>query len=375
MKENRLKDLENLGQDLWLDFISRSMIISGDLARRIENDGLAGVTSNPTIFEKSIDETNDYDNAFRAEASSGKKTSQIARSLMLYDITAAADQFRTLYERSHRQKGYVSIEVSPHLAHNTGGTIREAQELWHAVNRPNILVKVPATTEGLPAIRELISRGINVNITLLFGLPRYREVTQSFIDGINARIDRGDPVSDITSVASFFLSRIDASIDQMLETKIKLSGESASRAIALKGKLAIASATMAYGVYKEVFKGPQFAKQTIKGARPQRLLWASTSTKNPTYPDTMYVDPLIAPETISTQPAETIEAYREHGKPALRIDESLSKARGIFDTLASLDINIDSVTARLEREGVEKFSASYGKLIATLEKKQMETSP
>ncbi len=369
MKENPLKTLEALGQHLWLDFISRAMIVNGDLVRRIENDGLAGVTSNPTIFEKSIDGTSDYDRAIHDEIMNGKKPAEIARSLMIADITAAADQFRALYERTSGKSGYVSIEVSPHLAHDTGGTIRDARELWRSVNRPNIFIKVPATSEGLPAIRELITMGINVNVTLLFGLPRYRDVIQAFIDGIDARIKRNEPVAHIASVASFFLSRIDVLVDRILDDRARSGGEIAQRAASLKGKIALASAGLAYTINKEFFGNAQFAEMSKKGAHPQMLLWASTSTKNPLYSDTMYVDPLIAPETISTQPIETIEAYRDHGNPALRIDTTAASAPEVFDSLARVDINIDSITAQLEHEGVEKFSVSYDKLITALEKK------
>lgn len=369
MKENPLKTLEALGQHLWLDFISRAIIVNGGLVQRIEKDGLAGVTSNPTIFEKSIDGTSDYDRAIRDEIMNRKTPSEIARSLMIADITAAADQFRALYEQTNGTRGYVSIEVTPHLAHDAGGTIRDARELWHAINRPNIFIKVPATKEGLPAIRELIAAGINVNVTLLFGLSRYREVVQAYIDGIDIRIQRNESFSHIVSVASFFLSRIDVLVDRLLDERIGSGGEIAHRAASLKGKVALASAGLAYITYKEIFGNSPFTEMSKKGVHPQMLLWASTGTKNPEYPDTMYIDPLIAPETISTQPIETIEAYRKHGNPALRIDQTAASAPEVFDALAKVDINIDNITAQLESEGVEKFSDSYDKLIAALEKK------
>jgi transaldolase len=338
----------------------------------INNDGLCGVTSNPTLFEKAIDETKDYDDSIRQEVSINRNAHEIARSLILYDITAAADQFRTIYECSRGKRGFVSIEVSPHLARDTGGTIREARSLWNSVNRPNIFIKVPATREGLPAIRELIGEGINVNVTLLFGLPRYREVAQAYIEGIGNRIDRGESVENVVSVASFFLSRIDVLVDRMLDKRIKDGGDIGKRAILLKGKIAVASAVCAYHIYKKIFKDGSFTRLAQKGAHPQRLLWASVSTKNPEYSDTMYVDPLIGPDTISTQPLETIEAYRDHGNPVESIEERFPSAQKDLEELSKVGIEIDTVTAQLENEGVDKFSLSFDKLIATLEKKRTE---
>lgn len=372
MHENPLNRLQTLGQDLWLDFISRAIIVSNNLARMINNDGLSGITSNPTLFENAIDETQDYDDSIRYEISNNRSAREIARKLMLYDITAAADQFRTLYECSKGKRGFVSIEVSPHLARDTGGTIREARSLWNSVNRPNIFIKVPATREGLPAIRELIGEGINVNITLLFGLPRYREVAQAYIEGIGNRIDRGEPVENVHSVASFFLSRIDVLIDRMLEKRITDGGDNGKRASFLKGKMAVASAVCAYHIYKKIFKDGSFARLAQQGAHPQRLLWASVSTKNPQYSDTMYIDPLIVPDTISTQPLETIEAYRDHGNPVACLEESFTSAQKYFEELSKVGIEIDAVTSQLENEGVDKFSLSFDKLIATLEKKRTE---
>ena len=372
MTDNHLLGLEALGQDLWLDFVSRAIIRNGDLARMIEQDGLSGVTSNPTIFEKVIDHTSDYDDEIRSLAIHGQSTPEIAREIMVDDIRAAADQFRTLYERSNKRQGYVSIEVSPLLANDTSGTIRQARELWNAVSRPNIFVKVPATREGLTAIRDLTAEGINVNVTLLFGLPRYREVAQAYIDGIRSRMIRNEPVEGIASVASFFLSRIDVLIDPMLDRRSGEAGETAQAAAALKGKTGIASAVMAYAMYKEMFGGPAFSEASAKGARPQRVLWASTGTKNPAYSDVMYVDPLIAPDTISTQPQETMKAYREHGNPALRLEQGYDAAQRDLYALSQVGINIDEVTYQLEREGIEKFSESFEKLMEAIERKRID---
>lgn len=374
MHENPLTRLQMFGQDLWLDFINRAILINNDLAKMINNDGLSGVTSNPTLFERAIDETQDYDDTIRREVSLGRSAREIARSLIIYDITAAADQFKTLYECSKGKRGFVSIEVSPHLAHDTGGTIREARSLWNSVNRPNIFIKVPATREGLPAIRELIGEGINVNVTLLFGLPRYREVAQAYIEGIGDRIDRGEPVGNVQSVASFFLSRIDVLVDQKLDKRIADGGDVGKRSSLLKGKIGVASAVSAYHIWKKIFKDGSFARLVQQGALPQRLLWASVSTKNPLYSDTMYVDPLIGQNTISTQPLETIKAYRDHGNPAARLEESFSSAQKNLEELSKIGIEIDAVTAQLENEGVVKFSVSFDKLIAALEKKRTEIS-
>jgi transaldolase len=372
MHENSLYRLQTFGQDLWLDFISRAMVVNNDLAKMINNDGLSGVTSNPTLFEKAIEESQDYDDSIRHEVSINRSAREIASSLILYDITAVADQFKTLYEYSNGKRGFVSIEVSPHLARDTGGTIRDARSLWNSVNRPNIFIKIPATREGVPAIRELIGEGINVNVTLLFGLTRYREVAQAYIEGIENRIDRGESVENVQSVASFFLSRIDMLVDRMLDKRIADGGDIGKRSSLLKGKIALASAVSAYHIFKKIFKDRSFARLAQQGAHPQRLLWASLSTKNPQYSDTMYVDALIGPDTISTQPLETIEAFRAHGSPVAHLEESVAAAQKNLDELSKVGIEIDTVTAQLENEGVDKFSVSFDKLIATLERKRTE---
>jgi transaldolase len=359
MKTNALKRLQEFGQSVWMDFISRGVITSGELRRLIESDGVAGVTTNPTIFDKSIAGSPDYDEAIARLIRKGRNVSEIMWELMVEDVRAAADIFYPLYQKLDGCDGFVSIEVSPHLAYETDGTIEEARRLWEMVDRPNIFIKVPGTLEGLTAIRQLISEGINVNITLLFGLPRYEQVVNAYIRGLEERLKAGKPIDRIASVASFFLSRIDVMLDPMLE---KSTPE-------LKGETAIASAKVAYRIYKEIFGGHRFKPLADKGARVQRLLWASTSTKNPVYSDVKYVEPLIGPDTINTMPPETITAYRDHGNPASRIEEDVDKAHAALERLAKLGIDIEEVTDKLEKEGVEKFVKPFDSLKETIRQK------
>jgi transaldolase / glucose-6-phosphate isomerase len=375
MKENPLLKLQAFGQSIWLDYIRRHMITSGELKGLIEEDGLRGVTSNPSIFEKAIAGSHDYDDAIRAMALEGKSVEEIYQILTVEDIQRAADLFRPTYHRLEGKDGFVSLEVNPHLAHDTERTISEARLLWSSVNRPNIMIKVPATLEGLPAIRQLISEGINVNITLLFGLPRYREVAEAYIGGLEERMVKGEPIDHIASVASFFLSRIDVLVDPMLEKKMKDEEAKAEKAKAEKadnllGKMAIASAKIAYQIYKEIFRSERFSKLTERGARPQRVLWASTSTKNPNYSDLKYVEDLIGPETVNTLTQETLHAYRDHGDPASRIEEGLEEAHQVLRQLAEVSIDIGQVTQQLEDEGVEKFNKPYDSLMVTLKTKR-----
>jgi transaldolase len=366
MKENPLLKLRALGQSIWMDYISRHMINSGELLKLIEEDGLCGVTSNPSIFDKAIAGSRDYDDAIGTLALAGKSTEEIYQSLTVEDVQQAADIFRPTYDRLQGEDGFVSLEVNPHLAHDTQGSIAEARQLWAALNRPNVFIKVPATKEGLPAIRQLISEGVNVNVTLLFGLPRYREVAESYIAGLEARTARGQPISGLASVASFFLSRIDVLIDPLLEEIMAKGGPEAVTAARVHGQIAIASAKMAYQIYQEIFKSDRFRQLAAQGASPQRVLWASTSTKNPEYPDVKYVEPLIGPQTINTLPVETIDAYRGHGDPALRLEEHLDEAADFLNRLAELKIDLDQVTQQLEDEGVEKFNQPYDSLLGTL---------
>jgi len=370
MGTNPLNRLQEFGQSVWLDYISRGIIKSGELKRLIEEDGILGVTTNPTIFEKSIAGSPDYDDAITKLIRQEKTASEIMLELMIDDVRSAADIFSPTYQKFEGRDGYVSIEVSPHLAYETRGTIEEARRLWKLVNRPNIFIKVPATMEGLAAIRQLISEGINVNITLLFGLPRYTQVAEAYINGLEERMKAGKPIDRIASVASFFLSRIDTMIDPMLE---KTGGANAQLAEDLKGQAAIASAKGAYHLYADVFGGDRFKRLASKGARVQRLLWASTSTKNPAYSDVKYVEPLIGKDTVNTMPPETINAYRDHGNPASRIEEGAEKAHIIFQKLKGIGINIDDIAERLEKEGVEKFNKAFDELKETI-KRKIETA-
>ena len=369
MNKNPLKKLEALGQSIWLDFISRELIASGKLKKLITDDSLRGMTSNPSIFEKSIAESHDYDQDIQKMIQEGANVTKIYETLTQKDVLAAADEFRNLYNQTNGQDGYVSLEVNPHLAHDTNGTIEEARRLWKALNRPNVFIKVPATKEGLPAITQLLSEGININVTLLFGLPRYKEVAEAYIAGIEACHAQGRPIQQVMSVASFFLSRIDVLLDPIFEKHIVENSERSKLAKQMQGQIAISSAKLAYQIYAEIFNNARFKKLTEKGAQKQRLLWASTSTKNPAYSDIKYVEALIGPETVNTLPLETIEEYRDHGDPEVRLMQDLDKATDFFHQLPDFRIQIDQVTQQLENEGVDKFSQSYDKLIDTLQKK------
>jgi transaldolase len=361
-----LKELGALGQSLWLDYIRRDLISSGELRRLIEEDGLRGMTSNPSIFEKAIADSHDYDEDIRAIALSGKGAETIYETLSQRDVRSAADEFRPLYDGTDGKDGYVSLEVNPHLAHDTKGTIEEARRLWAALDRPNVLIKVPGTAEGLPAIRQLIGEGISINVTLLFGLPRYRQVAEAYIAGLEARAAKGLPLRHVASVASFFVSRIDAMVDPLLEELIAQGSKESDLAKKAHGQIAIASARAAYQTYKETFAADRFRKLAAKGGRTQRLLWASTSTKNPEYQDVKYVEALIGADTVDTAPVETLNAYRDHGEPKTRLEHDVKEARWLLEQLPELGIDIDSVTRQLETEGVEKFEKPFDKLMETL---------
>lgn len=369
MKNNPLKKIETFGQSIWLDYIRRDLITSGELRRLIENDGLRGMTSNPAIFEKAIAESNIYDQDIHSLALNKKNIPEIYESISQRDVQNAADEFRSVYDKTNGKDGYVSLEVNPHLAHNTKGTVEEARRLWAALNRPNVLIKVPATTDGLPAIRQLISEGINVNVTLLFGLPRYRQVTEAYIAGLEERVSQGKSVKHIASVASFFLSRIDILVDPLVEKFINPVGKETGIAKKTHGQVAISSAKEAYQIYKEIFGSSRFKNLADKGARVQRLLWASTSTKNPTDSDIKYIEAIIGPETVNTAPLKTIDAYRDHGKPESRLEQNVGEAHWVISHLPGLNINIDKITQQLEDEGVSKFNEPFDKLMAALTKK------
>ncbi len=372
MKENPLLKLAAFGQSIWLDYIRRQIIDNGELQKLIDADGLKGVTSNPAIFEKAIAGSRDYDESIRTMAQAGRSIEAIYEALTVEDVQRAADLFRPLHDRLDGGDGFVSLEVNPHLARDTQGSITEARRLWQALSRPNVLIKIPATKEGLPAIRQLISEGINVNVTLLFGLPRYREVAEAYIAGLEARAAQGKPLQGVASVASFFLSRIDVLLDPKLEALAAAGGPQALGAKELIGQVAVASAKVAYTIYQEIFGSERFQALAAKGARLQRLLWASTSTKNPAYPDTKYVEPLIGPNTINTLPPETIDAYRDHGKPAARLTEAVDRAAAYLQRLPELGLDLNQATQQLEDEGVDKFNKPFDSLMSTLEGKRRE---
>jgi len=371
MKGNPLLQLEALGQSIWLDFLSRGMLVSGELVSLIQEDGVSGVTSNPAIFEKAIAQSSDYDAAVRALARKGLTAPEIYEEVVVEDIRMTADLLRPVYDRREGADGFVSLEVSPHLAHDSAGTLIEARRLWERVDRPNLFIKVPGTWEGLPAIRQLIAEGINVNATLLFGIPRYRAVAEAYLDGLSERAARGLPLERVASVASFFLSRIDVLVDPLLERLARGGGTQASAAGRLQGVTAIASAKAAREQYHEMLAGDRYAALASRGARPQRLLWASTGTKNPAYSDVKYLEALIGPDTVNTAPLETIVAYRDHGAPALRLEQGMPEARRSLARLAELGIDLAAVTQRLEDEGVEKFSRPFDSLMQALERKRL----
>ena len=358
METNKVKQIHSFGQSIWLDFIDRAFIGDGRLKALIDDDGVRGVTSNPAIFEKAISSSNMYD-ADIAELSKGNKTNEeIFFGLAVKDIQNACDLFKGLYAESNKGDGYVSLEVSPFLAMKGEETYQQAIHLWKEVNRENVMIKIPGTKPGLDAIRRATAQGVNINVTLLFGLPRYEEVALAYIQGLEDHLAAGHEISHIHSVASFFLSRIDVLIDPMLDEKGL--GD-------LKGEVAIASAKKAYEIYKRIFSGERWEKLAAKGANAQRLLWASTSSKNPAFKDTKYVEALIGPDTVDTVPLETIVAFRDHGIAANTLEQGLDKATEALARVKAAGIDIDKLTQQLEDEGVEKFNQPFEKLLASIE--------
>jgi len=369
---NPPKKLETFGQSLWLDYTRRDLIVGGKLKRLIEEDGLRGMTSNPSIFEKAFAGTQLYDEDIGDLSFDGRSPNVIYEILSQRDVQSAADEFRPVYDRMDAQDGYVSLEVNPHLAHDTKGTIAEARRLWQALDRPNVFVKVPATAEGVPAIQQLVSEGINVNVTLLFGLPRYRQVAAAYLAGLEARASQGKSLKCVASVASFFLSRIDLLVDPLLDKVIAQSGPQTALARRAIGQIAIASAKTAYQIFREIFGSDRFKRLAAQGARVQRLLWASTSTKNPAYGDLKYVEALIGLDTINTVTVETLDAYRNHGEPKSRLTEAVEEAASVLRSLSQLGITLDQVTRQLESEGVEKFNQAFDKLMNALKQKSLQ---
>jgi transaldolase len=357
---NSLRQLQELGQSIWLDYIRRDLITSGKLQKLIEEDGLSGITSNPTIFAKAISGDSEYDSAIQQilKKTSDMDSPALFERIEVEDLQMAADLLRPVYERSNGSDGFVSIEVSPHLAYDTNASISEARRLWAEVDRPNLMVKIPATCEGLPAIEQLISEGINVNITLMFTVSQYDDVAQAFVRGI----ERAPDPRKVTSVASFFVSRMDTAVDRALEEV------GTQEALSLRGKAGIASAKLAYRRFREVFSGAQFEKLKKKGVRIQKPLWASTSTKNKAYSDVMYIEGLIGSDTINSMPPETLEAFRQHGHARPALGGSGDDAEEVVGKLLGMEINLKSIGQELTDEGVDKFAASYDELIRALDK-------
>jgi transaldolase len=357
-----------LGQSLWLDYIHRDLLDSGELRRLIEQDGIRGVTSNPTIFEQAIGGGTSYDTAIAALAREGRDARGILEALAVEDVARAADAFRPIYEMTGGNDGFVSLEVAPDLAHDTEGTVAEARRLWAAVGRPNLMIKVPGTAEGLPAVTRLIADGINVNVTLLFSVEMYRGVIAAYVRGLELRAEAGRPLDAVRSVASFFVSRVDTEVDQRLEAKIAATSDPATRGRleGLLGKAAVANAVDAYQAYEAGFTAPAVRALMGKGAAVQRPLWASTSSKNPRYSDTMYVDSLIGPDIVNTVPPATLRAFQDHGRPVRTIDGDVAGARRHLEALAAEGIDLREVTDVLAVDGVRKFVDSFTSLLAAI---------
>jgi transaldolase len=360
-----LQSLSALGQSVWVDFLSRSSIRGGHLQQLLDEHAVVGATSNPSIFQKAMSEGDAYDEQLRELGAEGLDAREAFWRLAERDIKDACDLFRAVWDGGSGRDGYVSLEVDPGLAYETLATYREAIRLHETVDRPNLMVKIPATKPGLAAIEEVIAKGHSINVTLIFSLRRYAEVAESYVRGLERLVAAGGKPREVASVASFFVSRIDTECDRRLDEL-----DPAHPHDDLKGKLAVANAKLAYQHYKQVFQGPRWEYLAAKGATPQRVLWASTSTKNPAYPDTLYVDELIGPDTVNTMPEETIEAYDDHGRPAPRLEQGLDGARKLLDELARAGVDYEDLTDTLEREGVEKFSAAFDELIAALHEKQ-----
>jgi transaldolase len=368
-KMTKIHELAELGQAVWLDYIRRSFVTEGQLKALIDL-GLRGITSNPTIFEKAIAQSSDYDADIQRLTARGKSVDDIFLALSVEDIQQAADLLRPVYNQTNRADGFVSLEVKPTLARDSAGTLAEANRLWSLVNRPNLMVKIPATKEGLPAISSAIAAGININVTLIFALERYDEVMDAYLSGLEQRLAKGQPLDQISSVASFFVSRVDTKVDKLLQVLESQGGLQAEQASRLMGHAAVANAKLAYTRFQAVFQGRRFKQLSEHGAQVQRPLWASTSTKNPSYSDILYVQELIGSQTINTLPQETLEAFLDHGVVRLTLEEGKDQARQDLQSLEELGISMAQVTKELEDEGVAAFSKSFISLMDSLKQKR-----
>ncbi len=369
MASHPLLDLKQHGQSVWLDNLSRPLIRSGELQRLVQEDGITGVTSNPAIFNKAMTSGTAYDEAMTKLVQAGKTTLEIYEALAITDIQDACDVLRPVHDATGGSDGFVSLEVSPHLADDTQGTIEEAARLWNTVGRRNLLVKIPGTAAGVPAVEACLTRGINVNITLLFSLAAHADVIDAHIRALKTRAGKGEDLRQIASVASFFLSRIDVKLDPMLASMAR-DGEHATKARDLMGKVAVANAKLAYGLWQGKMESADWRALAAEGARVQKPLWASTSTKNPDYSDVMYVEPLIGPHTVNTMPDETIVAFKNHGQAGLTVTSGVEEARATLASLADLGIDMDRVTDELLAEGITKFVKPFDDLLAALEAKR-----
>ncbi|HEY1464252.1 MAG TPA: transaldolase [Terriglobales bacterium] len=368
---NPLVDLLKFGQSVWLDYIRRDLITTGELKRLIDEDGLRGMTSNPTIFEKAISGSNDYSDLLKSLKEKANLDAKARfEALEIRDIQDAADILRSVFVSTKGRDGYVSIEVSPYLARDTQGTISEARALWKAVNRENIMVKVPGTVEGLPAFQQLISEGININVTLLFAQDMYQKIAEAYIAGLEQLAVKGGNIAKMASVASFFISRIDSAADSVINDKLKQSKDPKEQELlkGLLGKVAIANGKLAYQRYLKIFSGDRWSKLAAQGAQTQRVLWASTGTKNPNYSDVMYVDDLIGPDTVNTIPPSTLDAFRDHGRPHATLTENVPAAEQTMQSLAKAGISIDQITDKLTDDGIRLFEEAFDKLLEAIKK-------
>ena len=373
--QSRAHQLLSLGQSVWLDFIRRGHLASGEFDRTVSDAGVVGVTSNPTIFQQAIAKSSDYDTAMAARVSSGLEGEPLFESLAVEDIQLACDRLAPLYTSSHGLDGRVSIEVSPRLANDSAGTIASAQRLFAAVARPNVMIKIPATAAGLPAITATLAAGISVNVTLIFSLARYAQVMDAYLAGLEQAAAKGIDLSTLRSVASFFISRVDSKVDAAIDQRVAtLPAGATERAEleSLRGKAAVANARLAYAAYEEMFASPRFTALKAKGAHTQRPLWASTSTKNPAYRDVLYVEELIGADTVNTMPPATLVAFNDHGVVEARIQRDMDAARALFPRLTALGVPIASLIDQLEPEGVQSFAKSYDELLETLETRRLE---